>query len=186
MLGIAGAPGAGKTTLATWLAAHVGADGGEVAYVPMDGFHLAQHELVRLGRAERKGAPDTFDAYGFVALLRRLRRGDEPVVYAPAFDHGRNEPLAGAIGVPRSTKLVIVEGNYLLLDQDPWAAVKDLLDDAWYVDIDDETRRERLIARHVASGRPPAAATAWALGPDERNAEIIQASRERADYLVKP
>lgn len=186
LLGIAGAPGAGKTTLARALAGRVAEAGVDVSTVPMDGFHLANQELERLGRGDRKGAPDTFDAHGFVALIGRLHRADEPVVYAPAFDHGRNEPIAGAIAVPATISLVIIEGNYLLLDGDPWARIRDLLDEAWYVDLDEESRRRRLIARHTAHGKTPADAIAWALGPDERNAEVIRMSRDRADYVVDP
>ena len=100
----------------------------------MDGFHLAQEELVRLGRRDRMGAPDTFDAAGYVALLRRLRAGGEEVVYAPAFRREIEEPIAGAIAVPPTVPLVVTEGNYLLLDGAGWTGVRALLDEAWYVD----------------------------------------------------
>lgn len=181
LLGLAGAPGAGKSTLA---AAVVAALGDRAVLVPMDGFHLAQAALERLGRADRKGAPDTFDAAGFVALLRRLRT--EPgTVWAPAFDRALEEPVAGAIAVPVDVPLVVVEGNYLLLDDGDWAAVADLLDETWYVAVDDAVRLERLVARHVAFGKAPDAARAWALGPDERNARLVAAGRERADVVVR-
>jgi pantothenate kinase len=150
----------------------------------MDGFHLAQAELVRLGRAERKGAVDTFDAGGYVALLRRLRTGGEEVVYAPAFRREIEEPIAGAIAVPDSVPLVVTEGNYLLVAEGRFAEVRPLLDEVWYVDLDEETRLARLIARHVAFGRSPAAAEAWSRGTDQRNAELIAATRHRADLVV--
>jgi len=183
LLGLAGPPGAGKSTLA---AAVVGALGDRAVLVPMDGFHLAQAELERLGRADRKGAPDTFDAVGFVALLARLRAqgpGD-PVVYAPRFDRHLEEPIAGAIGVPGTTPLVVVEGNYLLHDEGAWAGVGPLLDDAWYLDPPDEVRVARLVARHVAHGRTPDAAREWVLRSDEANARLVERGRDRAGMVV--
>jgi pantothenate kinase len=148
----------------------------------MDGFHYAQAELVRLGRADRKGAPDTFDADGFVALLERLRTSEDDVVYAPEFRREIEEPIASAVPVPRAVPLVVTEGNYLLL----WPRVPPLLDESWYIAAADEPARvERLIARHVAFGRTPEAARAWVLGSDERNTELIAPTRERADLVVR-
>lgn len=181
ILGITGAPGAGKSRLS---AALVEALAPAAVAVPMDGYHLADAELVRLGRRDRKGAADTFDAAGYLALLRRLRDPAEDVVYAPEFRREIEDPIAGAIAVYRSTPLVVTEGNYLLLDTKPWAAVRTLLDEAWYLEPDEQTRIDRLIKRHVAFGKPPAAARAWALGSDERNAAVIRATRDRADLVV--
>jgi pantothenate kinase len=189
LLGLIGPPGAGKSTfaaalLAAWQARHPGT----AQVVPMDGYHLANVELARLGRAHRKGAPDTFDSAGFVALLRRLR--DQPadeVVLAPEFRREIEEPVAGAIPVFPETRLVIVEGNYLLLD-DPalgaWGCVRALLDEAWYVDVDPALRLERLIARHVQFGRSPEAARAWVETTDEPNARRIESTRARADRVI--
>ena len=182
LLGIAGAPGSGKSTLAAALADALGPDLAIV--VPMDGFHLAQAELERLGRAGRKGAPDTFDASGFVALLARLRAGAEPVTYAPQFRREIEEPIAGAIPVPRELPLVIVEGNYLLVDDSPWAGVCDLLDECWFVEVNEQVRMERLVARHRAYGRTEEDARAFAAGSDQANAEVIAATRGRADVVV--
>ncbi|MGH3712868.1 MAG: nucleoside/nucleotide kinase family protein [Micromonosporaceae bacterium] len=181
ILGIAGPPGAGKSTLAR---AVVAALGERAVCVPMDGFHLAQVELARLGAAARKGAPDTFDASGYAALLRRLRSNTEKCVYAPAFRRDLEEPIAGAIPVPRSVPLVVTEGNYLLLSDASWVGVGELLDETWYVCLDDETRLHRLVARHAASGKSNAAAREWAYGSDERNAALVAATRARADVLV--
>ena len=153
--------------------------------VPMDGFHLANAELIRLGRRDRKGAIDTFDAAGYVALMRRLRAADEPVVYAPEFHREIEEPIAGAIPVPREVPLVITEGNYLLASEPPWDALPGLLDQIWYLDPGESLRIQRLIARHVAFGKEPAAAQAWSLGTDQRNAELIASTRSRADLLVR-
>jgi pantothenate kinase len=180
LLGITGPPGAGKSTLA---AALVDALAGAAVVVPMDGFHLAQAELIRLGRAARKGAPDTFDAAGYVALLRRLRQGTE-LVYAPAFDRDIEEPIAGAIAIDPRVELVITEGNYLLLDG-PWAPVREVCDEIWYVELPEKERVARLVARHGAHGKSPAAARAWAEGSDAANAAVVAATRDRADLLVR-
>jgi pantothenate kinase len=182
LLGIAGAPGTGKSTVA---AAIVEAVAPHAALVPMDGFHLANRELRRLGRAARKGAPDTFDAAGYIALLRRLRSVDDQVVYAPAFHREIEEAVAGSLPIPRNVALIVTEGNYLLLDTPPWTAVRELLDEVWFVHQDDDLRIERLIARHIAYGKKPDAARAWVLGSDQRNAELIATTRRRADLIVE-
>jgi len=183
LLGLVGAPGSGKSTLAQAL---LHALPGRAQVVPMDGFHLANIELRRLGRADRKGAPDTFDGAGYVALLRRLReqRGDE-IVYAPEFRREIEEPIAGAIAVLPETRLVITEGNYLLLDNGPWAGAASLLDEVWYVDVDDVLRRERLVRRHEQFGRSRAEALAWVEQTDEPNARRIAATRGRAQHVVR-
>ncbi len=192
LLGIVGSPGSGKSTLAEALLAALRADpppgaGPDwVAYVPMDGFHLADVELERIGLRHAKGAPDTFDAGGYVALLARLRDPDpaDDVIYAPAFERTLEQPLAGAIPVLREARLVLTEGNYLLLDTGRWPAVRPLLDEAWFCGLRDDVRFERLLARHVAFGKPPEAAAAWVASVDEPNAALIEATRGRADLVV--
>jgi pantothenate kinase len=182
LLGITGPPGGGKSTLARIVADELGT---RAQLVGMDGFHLAQAELARLGRDDRKGAVDTFDGAGYVALLRRLRDATEDVVYAPEFRREIEEPVNAAVAVPRDVPLVITEGNYLLVDDGPWAQVRDLLDEAWYVVQDEETRLRLLIDRHIAFGKPPDFAREWVLGTDQRNAELVQTTQGRADALVR-
>ncbi|ROQ70499.1 pantothenate kinase [Streptomyces sp. 840.1] len=184
VLGIAGPPGAGKSTLAGQLADALGP---LAVLVPMDGFHLAQAELERLGRADRKGAPDTFDAAGYAALLRRLRDPEpDTVVYAPAFDRALEEPVAGSVPVAPDVPLVITEGNYLLYAEGGWAPVRGLLDKAWYLELDRDVRIRRLVDRHVRFGKPRPYAERWAAGSDEDNARLVARDRDRADLVVRP
>lgn len=180
-LGLTGAPGSGKSRLAGEI---VDALGSDAVLVPMDGFHLAEAELQRLGSHDRKGAIDTFDAGGFVALLRRLRETTEPAVYAPTFRRDLEEAVAGAICVPSNVPLVVTEGNYLLSPDGAWAAVRGLLDEVWYLEPDDHDRVDRLIRRHMEFGRDVDAASARARGNDQRNADLIAATKMWADLIV--
>ncbi|MFV2121772.1 nucleoside/nucleotide kinase family protein [Streptomyces sp. Act-28] len=183
LLGLAGAPGVGKSTLAARLVDRLG---GLAVLVPMDGFHLARAELDRLGRTGRKGAPDTFDAAGYVALLVRLRAAEPGVtVYAPAFDRALEEPVAGSVPVPPDVPLVVTEGNYLVHDDPAWAPVRALLDEVWYLEADDGPRTRRLVERHVRYGRGRADAERWVRDSDEANARLIAPGRARADLLVR-
>ncbi len=191
ILGIAGPPGAGKSTLAQALVDLLGAqeppDGGNtpwVALVPMDGFHLADTQLERLGLRDGKGAPETFDVRGYLALLGRLRSEVGETVYAPGFERTLEEPIAAAVAIEPSVQLVVTEGNYLLLADEPWCRVKPLLDDAWYVDHDEEDRVPRLIARHVEFGKSPEQAREWVLRSDEANTRLVAASAVRADLAI--
>ena len=182
LLGLVAPPGAGKSTLAACL---VQALGVRAQAVPMDGFHLAQTELLRLGRTQRKGAPDTFDATGYAALLQRLRnQAADEVVYAPDFRREIEEPVAGALPVFSHTPLVITEGNYLLLDEAPWQAAAAALDEVWYLQVDTSLRLDRLATRHVQFGRSREAALDWIARSDEPNARRVEASMHRANRRV--
>ena len=182
ILGLVAAPGAGKSTLAQAIQTQLG---DMVQVVPMDGFHLANSELQRLGRRNRKGAPDTFDAAGYVNLLRRIHaQSADEVVYAPEFRRDIEEAIAGAIPVLPQTRLIVTEGNYLLLDDAPWSQARSVLDEVWYLQVPDALRHERLLARHMHFGRSREAALSWIASTDEPNAVRVAACRGRADAQV--
>jgi pantothenate kinase len=190
ILGITGPPGAGKTTLASLLLDEL-ADGADldagsqwVAHAPMDGFHLADVQLARLGLLDRKGAPETFDAAGYAAALDRLRRDTGEVVYLPGFERDVEQPIAASIAVPPSVRLVVTEGNYLLLDEGAWPRARAHLAEVWYCDVDDELRRRRLVDRHVEFGKAPEAAVEWVDRSDEVNARRVRIARAAADLVI--
>ncbi len=182
LLGIAGAPGAGKSRLADAVAAHFG---NRAQLLPMDGFHLANEELARLGRSSRKGSPDTFDVDGYIAALLRVRVRDHDVL-VPRFHREIEEPIAGAIRITTNTDLVISEGNYLLLQQGRWAQVAELLDESWMLSPLDDVRRQRLVGRHMANGRSTAHAQRWVSTVDEPNARLVATVSAAADLVIDP
>lgn len=179
LVGIAGAPGAGKSTVAEALVAALP----DAALVPMDGYHLPQSRLRELGRRDRMGAPDTFDVPAFVALLRELRFSGG-VVRARGFDRDIEEPVPDAIAIPPEKRIIVVEGNYLLHESGGWGEVAPLLDETFALALDDAVRRERLVDRHIRFGKTPEAARAWTFGPDEANARVIAESATRADHEI--
>ncbi len=180
LLGITGPPGAGKSKLATAICEALG---NLAVAVPMDGFHLSNDQLDALGLRERKGAPETFDAAGYVALLRRLGDASEPVTLAPAFRRDLDAVVPDSIAVPSATPLVVTEGNYLLLDTGPWRDIRRVLDEIWYL-RSDEARVDRLIHRHIESGKGPDHARAFVHASDESNARVIEATEARADLVI--
>lgn len=191
VLGIAGAPGSGKSTLTDALLAGLrseppaGLAADWVAHLPMDGYHLADDQLVRLGLRDRKGAPETFDVDGYVATLERIRAGGPRPVYVPGFERELEQPIAAALVVLPEADLVVTEGNYLLLDGGGWEHVRRALDEIWFVDVDQDVRLERLIARHVRFGKSPEAAFEWVHRSDEANARLVEAARAHADLVVR-
>lgn len=182
ILGITGPPGAGKSTLTAALLDELGS---AVGHLPMDGFHLADVQLDRLGLRDRKGAPETFDVGGYVAALSRLHSSPDSVLYVPGFERDLEQPIAAAIAIPPSARLVITEGNYLLLADGGWEDVRPLLAECWYVDLDDDVRRSRLIARHEQFGKSPDAAREWVERSDEANARLVAGTRDSADLVVR-
>ncbi len=186
ILGVAGSPGAGKSTLVDTLVACIGAAKGAdwVAHVPMDGFHLADAQLDRIGARRRKGAPDTFDAAGYAQLLERLKREVDDPVYVPGFDRTLEQPLAAALVVLPSARLVVTEGNYLLLDHPDWIRASRAMDAVWFVASEEAMRIERLIARHIQFGKTPEEARAWAAATDQRNSELVAGTVGRADRVI--
>jgi pantothenate kinase len=178
LFGVAGAPGSGKSTLAERLGAEL-----DAPVVAMDGFHLANAELAARGLRGVKGAPDTFDAQAFVDLVESLRDPSR-TVSCPAFDRTIDEPVVDRIRVTPSDTVVIVEGNYLLLDQGPWSSLKGLLHATAYLEVPTSLRVGRLVARHIQFGRDRADAIDFANGSDAANALLVEASRFRADLYV--
>jgi pantothenate kinase len=182
LLGVAGAPGAGKSTFSACLANAFGQE--ESLVVPMDGFHLGNTVIDGTPLKQRKGAPDTFDVGGYVSLLQRLRRRDGEVAYAPDFRRSIDEPVAASIAVPAAVPLIITEGNYLLSEDPEWQKVRPQLDEVWFIETAPELRLSRLVERHMLFGMDRPAAEAWAAGSDEANARLIAATRQRADRII--
>lgn len=181
IVGLCGPPGVGKSTVAHRLAQELGT---RAIAVGMDGFHLANATLDRLGLRNVKGAPETFDAEGFVALLERVRSPIAPrPIYAPTYDRSHGASIAGAVEIRKEHDIVIVEGNYLLMDG-PWEPVRSLLDLSIYLRLDDDIRRQRLIERHISHGREPEQAVEWVHRSDEANARLIADTAARADWAL--
>jgi len=183
IIGIIGKPGGGKSTLSKYLLKEM--DPTLVSVVPMDGFHLSNKVLKELGRSDRKGAQDTFDVKGFTNLIERIKLDSADPIYYPIFDRSIEESIAAQGVVYPSTRVVIVEGNYLMHDKDGWEGISPLLDQSWYAFLDEDIRISRLISRHIAFGKDPESAKAWAKGSDQVNAELIEIGVGRCDFLIR-
>lgn len=181
ILGITGEPGVGKSTFAAALAKGIP----HCVVLGMDGFHLAQSVLVARGWNSRKGALHTFDADGYVATLERIREGGDRTVWAPEFRRSIEDAIAGAVSIEPEAQLVVTEGNYLLVDEDPWNQVPGLCDEVWYLELPRAVRRARLTARHVGYGRTESEAWERTDGSDGTNATLVARTRERADAVVQ-
>jgi hypothetical protein len=183
LIGIVGKPGAGKSTLTSYLIDNLPKD--SAVLIPMDGYHLSNKQLSKLGISDRKGAFDTFDSDGFVKLLKRVNQEPDNDIYFPVFHRDIEESYAADGVVPATTKLVITEGNYLLLNNGGWEGVRAELDEVWYIEVDDNLRMDRLTKRHQSYGKNYEDAFAWASGTDERNAELVAKTREKADVIIE-
>lgn len=184
IVGIAGAPGTGKSTLARRLTSRLNASGTPAVQVPMDGFHLSDDVLKLRGLLDAKGAPETFDAHGYLSLLQRLRRELDHPVYAPGFERELEQPIAAAIAVDPGVRVIVTEGNYLLDAEEPWPDVRAALDEVWFTDLDDNRRRARLVDRHVKFGKSRDEAQAWVDRVDEPNAQRVRARLDTADLVI--
>ena len=181
IVGLIGKPGAGKSTLSAQLIEQLG---NQAAILNMDGYHLSNLALHELGLADRKGAPDTFDALGFTEILKRVKQDTDQDIYFPVFDRAIEESIAAQGVIAPSVELVITEGNYLLYNENNWGGVKNLLDESWFIEVDDNLRIERLVNRHHKFGKSKADAHSWATGSDENNAKIVAQTRAMADVII--
>ena len=183
LIGIVGKPGAGKSTVVEQIEKRYQPN--EVSIIPMDGFHLSNEELIALGRRDRKGAPDTFDVVGFTSLLKEVKLNQQGDHKFPIFHREIEASIEDEGLIPKESKVIVVEGNYLFSTEHNWDGIFPLLDHTWFIEIDDEVRIERLIARHIRYGKTPAEAENWSRGSDETNARFIKLTAHRASNIIK-
>ncbi len=188
VLGLAGPPGAGKTTLAEAIVAYARSRMGDdwAACFPMDGYHLSNAQLRRLGLEDRKGAPATFDVDGYQAMLARLAADPPADVYLPEYDRRLHEPIAARLWVPAAARLVVTEGNYLALDDPAWRPARQFIDALWYVEAADSVREARLVSRQLKGGRDARAAREWVERSDRPNADLVRPSKANATRIITP
>ena len=183
IIGIVGKPGAGKSTVVSEIEKRF--DSSQVSVIPMDGYHLSNEELISLDRRDRKGAPDTFDTQSFISLISKVKNNPETELRFPIF-HREIEASKADEGIVQSgVKVIVVEGNYLFSEEHNWEGVFPLLDHTWFIEIADEVRIERLIARHIRYGKTPEDAEKWSRGSDEANARFIELTAHRASNIIK-
>jgi pantothenate kinase len=181
LIGIVGKPGAGKSTIVEKLKKKFPDD--LVSAIPMDGYHLSNEILIRQGKRERKGAPDTFDVASFVELLKRVKSAEGEIRF-PVFHREIEASVADEGMVPVEAKVIVTEGNYLLAKEYGWNEVAPLLNKCFFIDIDDELRLQRLIDRHIKYGKTFEEAKAWSEGSDEANARFIERTKLLADGII--
>ena len=183
IIGIVGKPGAGKSTVVSEIEKRF--DPSEVCVIPMDGYHLSNETLIEIGRRDRKGAPDTFATQEFISLIRKVKNDHTSEHRFPIF-HREIEASKKDEGiVPIGAKVIVIEGNYLFSEEHNWNGVFPLLDHTWFIEIDNEVRMQRLIARHVKYGKTPEEAEYWSRGSDEANAQYIELTAHRAASVIK-
>ena len=183
IIGIVGKPGAGKSTIVSEIEKRF--DPSQVSVIPMDGYHLSNEELIALGRRDCKGAPDTFDTQAFISLITKVKNSPDVEHRFPIFHREIEASIENEGSVPSSAKVIVVEGNYLFSEELNWQGVFPLLDHTWFIEIDDDIRIERLIARHIRFGKTPEAAEYWSRGSDEANARFIELTAHRASNKIK-
>lgn len=185
IVAIAGAPGSGKSTLSERLCTRLNQDPSTpAAVVPMDGFHLDDGILTRQGTLARKGAPFTFDAGGLAVMLARLHRNEEDAIFVPVFDRDLEISRAGARLIAKTDRIIIIEGNYLLLDHEPWTALARYFDLTVALDIPVDVLEERLVARWIGQGFSPAAALDKARQNDLINAELVRSHGLSGELVI--
>lgn len=182
LVGIAGPPGAGKSTVASSIHQDIASETHSVV-VPMDGYHLDNAELDRLGLRHRKGAPDTFDADGFVHMITRIRHTTDRVP-VPGFDRSADCVVPNMICVEPSHRIVLIEGNYLLLTEAPWLALAPLFDITVFLNPGMDLLEERLVQRWLDNGHTPAEARTRAMSNDIPNAHHVLKHSAEADWVV--
>lgn len=187
ILGIVGAPGAGKSTLASKLCHEINSQSADepAIIVPMDGFHYSNEHLLELGLLPLKGIPATFDAQGFVEILKKVQKTKNESVFCPRFDRSIEASIPNDIEVKPHHKLVIVEGNYLLLDEKPWGEIAQYLDQSWFINCPIDVILPRLIQRHIDGGKSEADARRKVESTDLPNAKIIDATKSRATRILE-
>lgn len=187
VIGLAGIPGAGKSTVAQMIVDEVNkhfAGSTPAIVVPMDGFHYSNEKLKEMGILALKGIPDSFDAEGFADLVKRLKTNATSTIEAPLFDRRIEASIDGGIVILPDDRLCVVEGNYLLLEEPRWEAARPYFDEIWFIDVPVETVYPRLMARHLLA-RSEAEAKAKIESTDIPNARLIQGTKENADRIIR-
>ncbi|MBB6431219.1 hypothetical protein [Algisphaera agarilytica] len=185
LIGIAGIAGSGKSTLAERLVDEVNRlQPGAAAFIPMDGFHLRNAELIAQGWKPRKGAAFTYDSEAYVELLQRYRTRDSVGGY-PVYCRIAHEPIPAEDEVTAQTQIIVTEGQYLLCPDLPWARLNDVLDECWWLDLAPETARGWLMKRDLAVGRSPEEAEAKYQRNDRLNTEMVLSARRTPDRVVR-